>query len=102
MSCRVLNRQVEQAILNYVALCARAENVCSLIGQYFKTERNSMVKDHYSKLGFTRLSEDAAGSRWMLDVASYIPVPVPIEIVETIPGRATTTSVHALEIAMEH
>jgi FkbH-like protein len=83
MSCRVLNRMVEQATLNYVVGCAQLAGVGALIGQYMKTERNGMVEDHYARLGFARLFSNEAESRWRLDVASYSPVAVPIEIVET-------------------
>jgi FkbH-like protein len=80
MSCRVLNRKVEQAMLNHIVGCARAAGMRTLIGQYFKTERNGMVKDHYSRLGFSQLQMSEEGSRWQLDVASYVGAPVPIEI----------------------
>lgn len=82
MSCRVLNRHVEEAALNYIVACARKENVRALIGRYIRTERNAMVKDHYSKLGFMTVSEDEQSSVSRLDVASYIPFGVPIEIIE--------------------
>ena len=41
-----------------------------------------MVKEHYPRLGFERLDEGDGGSRWRLDVASYVAACVPIEIVE--------------------
>lgn len=87
MSCRVLNRQVERATLNYIVSQAAARGVHSLIGQYIKTERNGLVKDHYSRLGFTPILEEDAGSLWRLDVATYEPVSVPIEIIETVPAQ---------------
>jgi hypothetical protein len=48
------------------------------------------------------LSEDETGSCWVLDVASYLPVPVPIEIVETMSGGTMPASVQALEVAIDH
>jgi FkbH-like protein len=84
MSCRVLNRKLEQATLNHVVSCAKAAGVHALIGQYFKTERNGMVKDHYARLGFTPLSVDEQGSRWRLELASYAAAPVPMEIVAAV------------------
>jgi FkbH-like protein len=82
MSCRVLNRRVELATLNYVVGRARVAGVRALIGQYFKTERNGIVEDHYARLGFERIRTDGDGSRWRLDVTSYIPVRVPMEMLE--------------------
>lgn len=90
MSCRVLNRQVEQATLNYLVARAKACSVRSLIGQYIKTERNGMVKDHYAKLGFTAILEEDAGSLWRLDVGTFEAVPVAIEILEAVSHRVTT------------
>lgn len=102
MSCRVLNRQVEQVTLNYLASQAKAKNVRALLGQYRRTERNGLVKDHYSKLGFTQLSEDESGSHWKLDVASYVPASVPIEIVETTPLVAPPAQTRTLEQPSSH
>lgn len=82
MSCRVLNRQVEQAALNHVMACAKKEGIHALIGQYVRTDRNGMVKDHYSKLGFTCLTEDEKGSQWRINIASYNPFDVPMETIE--------------------
>ena len=86
MSCRVLNRKVEQATLNYIVSCAKAAGVRALIGQYFKTERNGMVKDHYARLGFAPLYVGEDGSRWRLGVAAYVAAPIPMKIVETVPA----------------
>ena len=82
MSCRVLNRKLEETTLNCIAAAAKSAHVRALIGQYLPTERNDMVKDHYARLGFERIDEGEGGSRWRLDVATYAAVGVPIEIVE--------------------
>jgi len=83
MSCRVLNRRVEEATLNQVAAAARAAGARALIGLYLPTDRNGMVKDHYARLGFKSVSESAQESRWRLDLNDYTPFDVPIEIVES-------------------
>lgn len=81
MSCRVLNRKVEQAMLNYIVERAAKSGVRSLIGQYIETERNGMVKDHYARLGFLPMHESEESNRWRLDVATYKTQPVPVEII---------------------
>ena len=86
MSCRVLNRTLEQATLNYIVSSAKRAGVRALIGEYLKTERNSMVKDHYARLGFSPIAVDDDRSQWRLDIASYLAAPVPMAIVETAPG----------------
>lgn len=80
MSCRVLNRQVEQATLNYIVSQASARNAERIIGLYRPTERNGIVKDHYSKLGFQSASSSSTCSRWELETQSYRPIDVPIQI----------------------
>jgi FkbH-like protein len=87
MSCRVLNRKVEQATLNYIVSHAKKAGIHTLIGEYFKTERNTMVNDHYHRLGFAPLFTNEDGSRWQLSVASYNAVPTPIEIVAATTAR---------------
>jgi FkbH-like protein len=82
MSCRVLNRQVEQATLNYVASRAQQVGVRALIGQYLRTDRNDLVREHYARLGFERLSGDDQGSRWRLELATYASVETAIESIE--------------------
>lgn len=52
MSCRVLGRHVEEAVLCALANEARARGAAHLIGRYRPTPKNAMVKQHYRKLGF--------------------------------------------------
>jgi FkbH-like protein len=67
MSCRVLGRCVEQAVLGEILFRARASGITMLEGVYIPTDRNEMVREHYGKLGFTRLDDEADGSsRWQL------------------------------------
>jgi len=61
MSCRVLGRRVEEAILAAVAEEARARGAGELIGRYIPTPKNGMVRKHYEKLGFDRLGDPAEG-----------------------------------------
>ena len=70
MSCRVLGRRVEQTVLREVVRRARLRGIGQLVGVYRPTERNGMVREHYAKLGFTSLGEDADGTtRWQLSTA---------------------------------
>jgi len=54
MSCRVLGRQVEEAVLEVLARAASAAGYDALIGEYRPTERNGMVAEHYPRLGFVQ------------------------------------------------
>lgn len=66
MSCRVLKRDMELAMLDALALRARAAGAAEIRGQYLPTAKNAMVADHYKSLGFRPL--DAA---WRLDLGDY-------------------------------
>lgn len=67
MSCRVLGRKVEQAVLAELIEQARARGAQQLLGVYLPTEKNKLVEDHYEKLGFSLLERDETGkSRWQL------------------------------------
>jgi FkbH-like protein len=70
MSCRVLGRGVERAMLDLVAQEVWNKGGLALIGEYRPTNKNGMVQDHYRNLGFEPL-ETVSGvpGRWVLDPA---------------------------------
>ncbi len=68
MSCRVLKRDMEFAMLDELVKAAKEKGVVRLIGHYYPTKKNGMVAQLYTDLGFTKEGED-----WTLDVASYQP-----------------------------
>ena len=69
MSCRVLNRGVEEFVMNHIYDTARDSGVGRIEGQYLPTAKNSMVKEHYARLGFVKISESAnGGTSWRLDI----------------------------------
>ena len=71
MSCRVLGRGVEQAMLDLLVQEASKKGVRRLIGQYSPTAKNNMVKNHYPDLGFEPLDSDSDGNRrWILKLES--------------------------------
>jgi FkbH-like protein len=73
MSCRVLGRQVESMVLREILHHARARDIHRLIGTYRPTERNSLVRDHYSKLGFQLVDTANGATTWQLDTATEVP-----------------------------
>ncbi|MGD0428291.1 MAG: HAD-IIIC family phosphatase [Candidatus Acidiferrales bacterium] len=69
MSCRVLGRGVEQMVLREILEHARRNGIRKLFGAYRPTDRNKLVEDHYSKLGFILTGTEAdATTIWELDV----------------------------------
>lgn len=81
MSCRVLERRVEEAILAEIMHHAKKSGIKTLYGRYIPTDRNALVIDHYQKLGFYKISaQDNGETVWEMDVASYSHPELPIEI----------------------
>lgn len=88
MSCRVLKRDMECAMLDAVVDAARAHGLKTVYGYYFPTAKNGMVREFYRSMGFTEVDEEetnrklagasawsgaetAAGSTvWSLDINS--------------------------------
>lgn len=69
MSCRVLKRDMEFAMMDAMAAECASRGVKLLRGHYYPTAKNKMVKDFYAKQGFTLVSEDEAGNGlWELEL----------------------------------
>lgn len=64
MSCRVLKRDMEQAMLDTLVWQSRESGIRKLHGYYYKTAKNAMVKDFYGAMGFQKLSEKDGDSEW--------------------------------------
>lgn len=60
MSCRVLNRGMEDFVLNMMVERAQALGYKKIIGEYLPTPKNKMVETHYSKLGFQKIKGETA------------------------------------------
>jgi FkbH-like protein len=72
MSCRVLKRGLEDAMMNALMDVAKKENIHKVVGYYYPTVKNAMVKGFYGLMGFCKVSEDNVGnSIWNLDVTQY-------------------------------
>jgi FkbH-like protein len=67
MSCRVIGRTVETAILATIADVARTRGAERLCGWYVPTPKNEMVANLYADHGF-RCTADGQASYWELDL----------------------------------
>lgn len=65
MSFRVLKRGVETFVLNHLMRLARENGFLQVVGKYLRTEKNSLIQDHYRTLGF--VPQDHL---WVMDTAS--------------------------------
>ena len=66
MSCRVLNRGVEDFILNTIVEMLRERKVDQLEGEFIPTSKNKIVENLYLNLGFLQQS-----NLWILDLNSF-------------------------------
>jgi FkbH-like protein len=81
MSCRVLNRKVETAVLMELLARAKERGIDRIVGTYLPTERNELVRDHYSKLGFNLIASNPdGGTQWELNVATAPIIDVPMTV----------------------
>ncbi|WP_026521648.1 HAD-IIIC family phosphatase [Butyrivibrio sp. VCB2001] len=70
MSCRVLKRDMEFAMMDALVAEALKRNVKTIYGYYYPTAKNKMVKDFYLLQGFEKISEDADGNiTFKLDIS---------------------------------
>ncbi|MBR3242495.1 MAG: HAD-IIIC family phosphatase [Parasporobacterium sp.] len=68
MSCRVLKRDMEFAMLDELVRKAKEKGIKTIVGYYYPTKKNGMVKELYTELGFLK-----NGDVWTLDTDSYQP-----------------------------
>jgi FkbH-like protein len=81
MSCRVLGRRVEKMVLSAILEHARARGIQRLIGTYRPTERNKLVENHYSELGFAEVPRRADGTTiWELSVNTAVVESAPMAV----------------------
>ena len=81
MSCRVLKREMEFAMLDRLVEECQKAGIAEIIGYYYPTKKNGMVKDLYKEFGFTELSADDNGNtKWRLETANYTPKTTAIKI----------------------
>lgn len=72
MSCRVFKRGMEIAMFDQFVAEARLREIKTIIGYYFFSPKNSIVKDLFSDIGFEKVRiEDNLNSVWSLDVCEY-------------------------------
>lgn len=71
MSCRVLKRGMEDAMLDTLVHHSKCRQVETILGRYLPTAKNGMVKDFYREMGFEKVSENGDGRT---DWQFHIPV----------------------------
>ncbi len=73
MSCRVLKREMEFAMLDRVVAEAKVQGIRKIVGYYYPTAKNGMVKELFGAFGFAKTSENDGNTVWELDISGYEP-----------------------------
>jgi FkbH-like protein len=69
LSCRVIGRGIETALLAFLVDECRAGAVRQLQGWFYPTAKNSPAAEFYMKHGFAKAAEKPLGTLWTLAVA---------------------------------
>ena len=68
LSCRVIGRTVETALLSHIVGEARSRGANFVRGWFFPTKKNAPAKDFYLNHGFRMVCQDGDRSLWELDL----------------------------------
>jgi FkbH-like protein len=71
MSCRVLNRGVEQYVMTSLVNLCKERGLTNIRGEFIPTEKNKMVAKFFEQFGFQQLEERNGKTTWELVVADY-------------------------------
>ena len=70
MSCRVLKRDMEFAMMDELAVACAERGITKIFGYYYPTAKNNMVREFYALQGFEKISEDSEGNTvWQFDLS---------------------------------
>ncbi len=89
LSCRVIGRTVETALLAHLAESAVQRGRKQLFGWFLPTKKNAPARDFYSQHGFNRQETNGSGSLWTLDLKGS-----PLRCPDWIKLKVTTPSNH--------
>ena len=72
MSCRVLGRGAEEAFIGKLSEAALTLDCILLRGKYVPTPKNSMVRDLYKRMNFTRVGQT---DEWIMEIGRVAVLP---------------------------
>jgi FkbH-like protein len=71
LSCRVLGRGVETAVLSAIVAAAREDGTATLRGLFIPTSKNEPARDFYARHGFTHVADHEGTELWELDLRQH-------------------------------
>jgi FkbH-like protein len=84
MSCRVLERGVEEHLMNLMVEAAQSRGCTRVSAEYIRTAENGMVSELFGQFGFTMIGDDPDHTLWILPVSAYEPVPTWINTADAV------------------
>ena len=73
MSCRIMGRNIEKVILDYLVLRYKKQEISSIKATYIPTQKNKPVCDFYENSGFRVLDVENGVKSYELVLAEYTP-----------------------------
>jgi FkbH-like protein len=102
MSCRVLGRRVEDAMLAALFSFARRREAAEIIGEYIPTAKNGQVANLYERFGFEKIAEDADGTvRYRARITDEFRAPAWLEVDDTTQEPAPEAGLAAVALESE-
>lgn len=68
LSCRVIGRTVETALLSELATRAASRGCRRLSGWFLPTKKNAPAREFYAQHGFEPMQQNGSGSLWLFDL----------------------------------
>lgn len=82
LSCRILGKNIEKAILAWVCNNLRSQGVLTLKSRYLATSKNMQVADFYDKFGFELDTQNSNEKKYINDLVSDYPIDNYYSIIE--------------------
>jgi FkbH-like protein len=71
MSCRVIGRQAEDALIDFICRDAVSSGAAFLKADYVKTAKNALVADFWDKLNFRKTDSNETSVTYLFDLTDY-------------------------------
>ena len=81
LSCRIIGRKVEEALLGYILKEAKKEKAKELTGYFIQTKKNIPAKDFYKNNGFRLIENNNGTEKWAYDISKEFNAPGFIKII---------------------
>jgi len=81
ISCRVIGRGVEDAIMAYLVDAAKKGKARSLLGEFISTKKNAPAKGFFEEKGFRLLKDENGEQVWEFDLNNIYQLPVYLKVV---------------------